>query len=131
MTKHDPARATWAGCSLESLRGLPTYARFAIPVSVGWGSGSGWVIWRWCLDAAEAASGVLFRAVLPIAHRHQHQHHHHHHHNPQAACSLCLEWWIWELIVFLAGLLPHNTEVQLGAIGFVMQISIFTWTVRR
>ena len=33
--------------------------------------------------------------------------------------------------MFLAGLLPGGeAEVALGAIGFVMQLSITTWTVR-
>lgn len=47
-----------------------------------------------------------------------------------AACMLCLEWWIWETVVFLAGLLPQDdAPVQLGAMGFVMQLSILTWTL--
>ncbi len=40
MTKHDPDRATWAGWTVESLRGLPTYASFAIPVR----GGGGWLV---------------------------------------------------------------------------------------
>ena len=37
---------------------------------------------------------------------------------------LCLEWWVWEVVVFVTGLLPTNAEAQLGAIGFVMQVTV-------
>ncbi|GBF99158.1 hypothetical protein Rsub_12125 [Raphidocelis subcapitata] len=77
VARTEPHRATWRGWSFEALRGLPTYARYAVP----------------------------------------------------AAAMLCAEWWIWEAVVFLAGLLPSRAEVQLGALGFVMQVSIATWTL--
>jgi hypothetical protein len=32
LVRHAPERATWAGASLEALRGLPTYTAFAVPV---------------------------------------------------------------------------------------------------
>ncbi|KAI8470091.1 MAG: mate-domain-containing protein [Monoraphidium minutum] len=46
-----------------------------------------------------------------------------------AAAMLCLEWWVWETLVFVTGLLPVDAEAQLAGVGFVMQLAIATWTI--
>lgn len=42
---------------------------------------------------------------------------------------LWLEWWVYETLVFVTGLLPRSPAAQLGAAGFVMQVSVLAWAL--
>lgn len=39
-----------------------------------------------------------------------------------AAAMICLEWWVWELLIFAAGLLPSGS-VAVGVMGLCIQIT--------
>jgi MATE family multidrug resistance protein len=39
-----------------------------------------------------------------------------------AAIMLCMEWWVYEVVIFIAGLLP-DAKVEVGVMGLCFQVS--------
>ena len=39
-----------------------------------------------------------------------------------ATAMICLEWWAFELIIILAGILPGNADVSISAMGITFNI---------